>query len=456
MTTTLTIWRGRTVALVATALLLGCGGGSGTVKHSIGGTIAGLMAGNSIVLTNGSESVAVRADGRFSFTQGVAEGDPYRVQLGTTTPTAQPCTSTYGVGTMGEHNISHVTVICGLPGGPGTFTTSGTMDIARVDHSATLLANGRVLIAAGFNQSDFAPAAELYDAASGVLTATGTPALQRIAHTATRLPNGKVLVAGGIEWTSGLQIMESSAELYDPATGLWTPTAEMDTARAWHSATLLPDGRVLVVGGRDTLGVTLAGAELYDPATEKWTDLPTMRDSRSNHTAVLLPNGKVLISGGVQLALSQRLLDTSELFDPDRRDWSTAARMTRQRAQHTATLLPAGQVLVVGGSGSEQSVELYNPATDTFAAAASLVNGRRQHTATLLPSGRVLVAGGDVDSGTLSSVELYDPAAGRWTPGGPMQRPREGHTATLLQNGKLLVTGGADEHDHLESTELFH
>jgi hypothetical protein len=449
--------RATAAALAATALLVGCGGGpSGNVTRSLGGSVTGLMPGNSITLTNHGDSVTVGADGRFTFTQRIAEGGAYRVELAATTPNAQPCTSTYGVGTMGEHSVANVTVICGLPGGPGTFTASGTMDIARVDHSATLLANGNVLIAAGFNADSFAPPAELYDAASGAIRTTGTPMLQRLAHTATRLPNGKVLMAGGFEWTSGLEIAQSSAELYDPVTGVWTPTGSMDTARAWHTATLLPDGRVLIVGGRNTLGGTLAGAELYDPATEKWSNLRTMRDSRSNHAAVLLPDGQVLISGGVQFEPSRRLLDTSELFDPAKGEWSVGARMAHQRAQHSATLLPAGQVLIVGGSGADDSVELYSPTAGTFTAGPALANGRRQHSATLLPTGRVLVAGGEADSGSLDSVELYDPAARAWTLGPPMLRARENHTATLLINGKLLISGGSDNGDHLEDTELFH
>jgi hypothetical protein len=457
MTKTSTIWRARAVALVSAALLLGCGGGSGTVEHSIGGTVTGLMAGNSIVLTNGGDSVTVNADGRFSFAEGVGEGSAYRVRLATTTPIAQPCTSTYGIGTMGEANISNVTVICGLPDGPGTFTASGAMGYSRVNHHATLLADGKVLVTAGFNQASMVPPAELYDPVDGSFTQTGTPVAQRLGHTATRLSNGQVLVTGGISWVSGLQIVQASAELYDPATGLWTTVQTMDTERAWHTATLLPDGRVLVAGGRDTLGRALAGAELFDPASGKWEQLRTMDEARWNHTAVLLPNGKVLVSGGTQaLILDEHLLGSSELFDPATGRWSTTGRMARLRSEHTATLLPSGQVLVAGGIGGNEGVELYDPTSGSFTVASPLIELRQNHTAVLLPTGQVLVAGGVGAEGTLDSVELYNPATNQWTAGQPMQRPRHGHAATLLGNGKLLISAGSNVHDHLSSTELYH
>lgn len=457
MTNTSIHWRASAAALAASALLIGCGGSPGAVKHSLGGTVTGLMPGNSIVLTNNGDSVTVNADGRFRFAQSVAEDDAYRVDLGTTTPTAQPCTSTYGVGTMGSSSIANVTVICGLPGGPGTFTVSGAMDYSRVNHHATLLANGKVLVTAGFNQGNVVPPAELYDPASGSFTQTGTPFAQRLGHAATRLANGQVLVTGGISWISGLQIVQASAELYDPATGLWTAAPTMDTERAWHTATLLPDGRVLVAGGRDTLGRALAGAELFDPTSGKWEQLRTMDEARWNHTAVLLPNGKVLVTGGTQaLILDERLLGSSELFDPATSRWSTTGRMARLRAEHTATLLPSGKVLVAGGIGGNEGVELYDPMSGSFAAAAPLIELRQNHTAVLLPTGQVLVAGGIGAAGTLDSVELYNPQTNQWKAGQSMLRPRYGHAATLLANGKLLISAGSNVHDHLSSTELYH
>lgn len=452
-------WRVAAAACAAAALLLaGCGGsGSGQVKHSISGTVTGLATGNSLVISNGADSVTVNADGRFSLAQLVAEGQAYRVQLAATTPTAQPCTATYGIGMMGGHSIANVTVICGLPGGTGTFTASGASGYSRVNHTATRLASGQVLIAAGFNQASFTPPAELYDPVNGTVSPTGIPAAQRLGHTATRLANGQVLVTGGITWVSGLQIVQSSAELYDPATGLWTPAPNMDTERAWHTATLLPDGTVLVVGGRDTWGSSLAGAELYDPGAKRWIQLKTMLDSRWDHTAVLLPNGKVLVTGGEHVGLlDNQLLDRSELFDPDTGTWSATGRMSRQRSEHTATLLPSGKVLMVGGSGIGTSAELYDPVGGTFTAAPAMAELRRNHSAVLLPTGQVLVAGGEWDGTTFDSTELYDPSANQWAAGQPMLSPRYGHAATLLTNGKLLLNGGSNVHDHLSSTELYH
>ncbi len=456
-------WRARARAtmtaatLMAAMALAGCGGSPGTVAHSLGGTVTGLMPGNQIVLTSGEDSVTLSADGRFTFAHTIGEGSAYRVALGATSPTAQPCTSTYGVGTMGSNNVANVTVICGLPGGTGSFTASGAMAVSRANHTATLLTQGHVLVSAGFNQATNTPPAERYDPANGSFVSTGYPLIQRFGHTATRLPDGQVLIAGGIEWTSGLQFMEASAELYDPVAGLWTSAEPMDTARTGHTATALPNGKVLVTGGRDTLGRSLAGAELYDPATGKWHDLPTMHDSRWDHTAVLLPNGKVLVSGGSQATLlGVHTLDSSELFDPVNESWSTTGRMARQRALHTATLLPSGKVLVAGGGGAIDGAELYDAATGSWTATAPLATGRSDHIAVLLPTGQVLVAGGQGGSGTLDSTELYNPATSQWTAGQPMLRPRYGHAATLLVNGKLLITAGSDVHDHLSSSELYH
>ena len=286
----------------------------------------------------------------------------------------------------------------------------------------------------------------------GTWEATDRLATARFGHTATLLPNGQVLVAGGGN-DSGVV---ATAELYDPATGLWTATGHMATTRISHTATLLPDGRVLVAGGRDNNEIRLATAELYNPATGLWTATGKMTAARTIHTATLLPNGQVLVAGGYVFGS----IASAELYDPATGRWTATANLATARYFHTATLLPNGQVLVAGGYGNTglavASAELYDPATGLWTATDSMTTERSLHTATLLPNGKALVAGGFDGSYTaLASAELYDPATGLWTATGRLVTGRVDHTATLLPNGQVLVAGGFSFLAYFASAELF-
>jgi N-acetylneuraminic acid mutarotase len=221
-----------------------------------------------------------------------------------------------------------------------------------------------------------------------------------------------VLVAGGDADRSPL----SSAELYDPATGTWKGTGAMKAGRNYHTATLLPNKQVLVAGGDDNNGVA-ATVELYDPATGTWTTTGRMTTNRLQHTATLLLNGKVLVSGG---SATDRIhngllsLSSSELYDPTTGTWAaTSNALTTARAYHTATLLPSGKVLVIGGfldgPGQLASVELFDPGIGAWTVMSNGLNSARWgHTATMLPSGKVMVTGGIDVSGNCSVTELYD------------------------------------------------
>jgi N-acetylneuraminic acid mutarotase len=190
------------------------------------------------------------------------------------------------------------TAIPALAGSSGTWATTGSMNTARDGGTATLLSKGQVLVAGGLSENVLA-SAELYDPARGMWTVTGSLNTARADHTATLLPNGQVLVAGGFGATLNTF---SSAELYDPATGKWTVTGSMNTPRDSHTATLLPNGGVVLVAGGEELVnnsfVIFSSAEIYNPFTGTWTKTSSMSAARATHTATLLPNGQVLVAGG--------------------------------------------------------------------------------------------------------------------------------------------------------------
>ncbi len=228
------------------------------------------------------------------------------------------------------------------------------------------------------------------------------------------------------------------------------PPAAWPPPRYGHTATLLPDGRVLVVGGRNASGY-LAGAELYDGAAGAWSSTGDLASARYDHTATLLPDGRVLAVGGRQAWDATHYLTSAELYDPAANGgagtWSATGSLTTARAYHTATLLPDGRVLVVGGKGNGDaplaSAEVYDPTANTWRATGGLAFARYDHTATLLADGRVLVVGGTGAGGSLASAELYDPATGAWRAAATIAGARALHTATLLPGGKVLVAGGA-------------
>jgi hypothetical protein len=343
---------------------------------------------------------------------------------------------------------------------PFQWEFTGSLNVARDYQTATLLSNGRVLVASGATNGPQAfqfpeiTSAELYDQATGTWTLTGSLTDARVLHTATLLLNGTVLVAGGWPNHNHTGGALASAELYDPAAGNWTLTGSMNVRRVYHAATLLLDGRVLVVGCF-TDGFTNS-AELYDPAAGNWSFTgSTTTPHFGFHTATLLPNGKVLVAAGYDG--TGHISADAELYDPATGTWTVTGSLNTARHSHTATLLANGTVLVAGGTngGILASAELYDPATGNWTPTASLNVARWRHTATLLSDGKVLVAGGMNGNSAFASAEIYDPATGNWTVTGSLNDARGLHTATLLSDGIVLVAGGINNEVMLASAETF-
>jgi len=283
---------------------------------------------------------------------------------------------------------------------------------------------------------------------------TGNLNTERFLHTATLLADGRVLVVGGIDnnFTT-----TRKAELYDPAAKVWSATGDLIDDRLGHSATLLADGRVLVAGGAG-----LSSAEIYNPATGTWSAAGSLSVARNFHTATLLANGKVLVAGGNDSA--EEPINSAELFDPaangGQGNWSVTGQMNTARQSHIAARLANGKVLVAGGGGEGssflKSAELYDPAAGTWSATGELNTARLLHSGTLLANGRVLAAGGLNGSVTLRTAEIYDPIAGTWGAAGNLNTARYAHTATLLANNQALIAGGVSENGTaLTNVELF-
>jgi len=271
-----------------------------------------------------------------------------------------------------------------------TWTTTGSMSTARIKHTATLLQNGQVLKAGGVNSTGFLSGAELYDPSTGKWTSTGSMALARGEHTATLLPNGELLVAGGLS-NGNSQIGTSctaTAELFNRSTGQWTSTGSMTVPRGNHTATLLPDGKVLVAGGLCSGGFIYPdnSAELYDPSTGTWKATANMNFSRASAGATLLQTGEVLIAGGNSTSADGR---SAELFDPSKGRWTVTDSMNTPRGTLQMVLLSNGTALMLGGTGlASDASQFYLPTNGTWHNIQYYVSPPRWgHTA--LPARRV-------------------------------------------------------------------
>ena len=369
------------------------------------------------------------------------------------------------------------------------WQATAALGTPRADHTATLLPDGRVLVAGGLSGEPLtAPlgSAELYDPSAGKWTVAAPMAAARTGHTATLLTGpgcalhcGKVLVVGGSvaqdQNAPGVEVTPT-AELYDPATGAWTPTGPLATGRTLHTASLLHGtpcegvappawcGKVLVAGGQPGgTSTELASAELFDPATGQWTATGPLATARRGHTVTMLRDGTVLAVGGrsdatiVPDSNPDPTLSSAERYDPGTGTWAAAGNTIIRRYRHTATLMSDGRVLVVGGldfvNPARRSAEIYDPLSQAdpwpgTPVTPAMAEGRASHTATPFPDGSLLVVGGRGQDLDRRTTERYRPASG-WSYDASLGTGRERHTATLLTGpgcgpncGKLLVAGG--------------
>jgi len=259
--------------------------------------------------------------------------------------------------------------------------------------------------------------------------------VRRAYHTASPLSDGGLLIVGG----DASYPPHTLVGRWDPTKRRWGSAAPLPVGRIWHTATTLADGRVLVVGGRDDSAEALASTVIYEPERDRWVVGPALARARSGHAAALLADGRVLVVGGDDGE------GTCEVFDPRRMTWTDTRPQPAPPVRVTATRLADGRVLVIGES---TVAALYDPLRDEWTATRAMGQARAFHTATRLADGRVLVVGGravlegSLSQTALTSTELFDPRSAAWTPGPPLRVARSDHSATMVGE-QVVVVGGA-------------
>lgn len=320
------------------------------------------------------------------------------------------------------------------------LTPTGSMSVARADHAAAKLPDGRILVAGGnSNGGPSTASVELYDPATGSFAPASPLVVARSQQGIATLADGRILVIGGVRQTASSGEFLRSAEIYNPSNGSWSVTAGSltgNTSTTYPTTVTLLDGRVLVIDGTNS--------QVFDPASGMFSMAISLSTRRFRASAALLPDGRVLLAGGQDN--SNAILASADIWNPTTDTWSATAPMATARTSASATRLADGRILIAGGhnsAGKQGSAEIFDPATQTFSTTGGLALARSGHAAVALADGGVLVGGGYTNSSVTSSLERYDAVTGTWSDAGTLAAARSRmFTATLLTDGNVLFTGG--------------
>ena len=362
----------------------------------------------------------------------------------------------------------------------GSRVEALAMTSPRANAAAIRLRDGRVLICGGTATGEVGgvlSSAELYDPAAHSFTPTGAMTVARAGQTITMLRDGRVLLTGGVK-NAGFRSALAGAEIYDPGAGAFSATGSMATPREGHTATMLRDGRVLIVGGSGNGVSTLDSAEVYDPSSGTFSRTGHLNQPRVAHVAALLGSGKVLIAGGGRGGMPGGYIsyDTAEIYDPAARSFAPMrAHMTSDRVGAAAVKLNDGRVLIVGGKSGRvatsrhpnlfsltplNSAEIFDPESGTFIRTGDMRAPHYLPTATMLDNGDVLVVGGWTIKGPvvagMRDAEIYRPETNLFSQVGPTNVARLTNTATLLNDGEVLIAGGIDANSRIGASVEFY
>jgi len=329
----------------------------------------------------------------------------------------------------------------GVPEAAGSWASTGSMAERRHHHTATLLEDGRVLVAGGSPQHIQYETTEIFDLGTGTFSPAGVLNGPRKLSAAVGLADGRVLIVGG-EMGGVPDLTVSDAEIYDPVVDAWTRTGPMNERRDFPRGVRLSDGRVLVAGSSDSLT-----SEIFDPVTGEWTPTGSMNTKRDGCTLTLLEDGRVLAAAGVDIGeFDAEVLDSAEIYDPAAGTWTMTGSLADPRCQHAAVRLEDGRVLVAGGTEEDtvvyDSAEIYDPAAGEWITTTPMLYPHWTLDMVLLPDGDVLVVGGAGYNFWFANTQLFHPATETWSEAGEMVERREYPVLTLLQDGRVLVTGG--------------